>query len=177
MGHDRSATINKSHNGVKNLWICMCLRFHRTFSKKSELRKWKRFLENSNFGTWICKLAFLLILLNTNQWCRKNYEKALSILTKLIKWILYLTIIKTAVKQEWWTQQRFWQHLIRILIMGDILSELCCISIYEPIRVWPQFRWLLKAYPCPFIQILSRFYPDFILVLSRFFPKIRIKSR
>ena len=34
-----------------------------------------------------------------------------------------------------------------------------------------------KARPCPFIQILSRFYPDFILILSKFYPdKIRIKS-
>ena len=33
-----------------------------------------------------------------------------------------------------------------------------------------------KPRPCPFIQILSRFYPDFILILSKFYPdKIRIK--
>ena len=42
---------------------------------------------------------------------------------------------------------------------------------------------VFKARPCPFIQILSWFYPDFILILSRFYPnfwkyldKIRIKS-
>ena len=28
----------------------------------------------------------------------------------------------------------------------------------------------LKPRPCPFIQILSRFYPDFIQILSRFYP-------
>ena len=33
-----------------------------------------------------------------------------------------------------------------------------------------------KPRPCPFIPILSRFYPDFILILSKFYPdKIRIK--
>ena len=35
----------------------------------------------------------------------------------------------------------------------------------------------LKPRPCPFIQILSRFYLDFITILSQFYPdKIRIKS-
>ena len=31
---------------------------------------------------------------------------------------------------------------------------------------------ILKARPCPFILILSRFYLDFVLILSRFYPEI-----
>ena len=31
------------------------------------------------------------------------------------------------------------------------------------------YNKIRKARPCPFIQILSRFYPDFIQILSRFY--------
>ena len=36
----------------------------------------------------------------------------------------------------------------------------------------PEFMppWTLRCRPCPFIQILSKIYPDFIQVLSSFYP-------
>ena len=44
--------------------------------------------------------------------------------------------------------------------ISKTLQDIFELFVYE-------FEFWLKARPCPFIQILSRFYPDFIKILSR----------
>ena len=56
-----------------------------------------------------------------------------------------------------------WSFEILLCRMEENLSRLQKASVTTVVE-------FLKARPCPFIQILSRFYLDFILILSRFYP-------
>ena len=42
-------------------------------------------------------------------------------------------------------------------------------NIYSCQKFFPILKRMQKCRPCPFIQILSEFYPDFIQILSRFY--------
>ena len=77
----------------------------------------------------------------------------------------------------------FMQRNIQQVCNASLISIWLCIfkfSLQHLIFLEPRNDEFIKmARPCPFIQILSRFYPDFILILSRFgtFNFIQILSR
>ena len=65
-------------------------------------------------------------------------------------------------------------YIARYYIGGAVVSICRHLFDYSVAKLGAKF--FLKPRPCPFIQILSRFYPDFILILSKFCPdKIKIK--
>jgi hypothetical protein len=72
-------------------------------------------------------------------------------------------------------------HVLNCL---NSMTPLKRISPFHKLKHWnfaeslPTNGGIYKCCPCPFIQILSRFYPDFIQILSRFYPDfIQILSR
>ena len=64
----------------------------------------------------------------------------------------------------------FWKT--KILHIYENMNEQAELAIqvarYRTIK-WKLVVRILECCPCPFIQILSRFYPDFIKISSRFY--------
>ena len=98
--------------------------------------------------------------------------------------ITFLANPSACIKKYWMHSELFepFQNIhCKYLIARSECNDIV-IFIYSHYPFNPNVKlsytecFTLKPRPCPFIQILSWFYPDFILILSKFYPdKIKIK--